>query len=61
LIYGVLGSVLWEVVEHFLERRFPKAWSHRLEHPVNKWVVDPLSNLVGLIVGVLGVVYYRMQ
>jgi hypothetical protein len=59
LVYGAICTVAWEIIEHFLERKFRDAWSWREEHVINKWVTDPISNMIGLLVGVLGVMFYR--
>jgi len=42
----------WEGAEHFLQRAFPETWIV-IEHPLNAWLVDPLSNGVGWLMGAL--------
>jgi hypothetical protein len=57
--YWAASTVAWEVVEHFLERKYPEKWSHTFEHWANKAFVDPATNGIGVLVGVLGVMQFR--
>lgn len=43
-------SLGWEIGEHFLQRKFVETWVV-IEHPLNAWLVDPVSNLAGYLVG----------
>lgn len=43
----------WEVAEHFLQRAYPDVWGDIIEHWANAWVMDPICNAIGVIVGVL--------
>lgn len=50
LIFWLVYSFGWEVAEHFLQRAYPETWVV-IEHPVNAWVIDPVSNGLGWLVG----------
>lgn len=45
-------SYSWEIAEYFLQRHYTEMWVV-VEHPVNAWVVDPLSNGTGWLIGAL--------
>jgi len=44
-------TVSWEVFEHFASRQWTDAWSNVTEHPLNAWLMDPLSNAAGYWTG----------
>ena len=50
--YYVSLSLGWELAEHFLQRTFTEQWSGVIEHWANAWLVDPLANGVGVLIGV---------
>jgi len=52
LIYGLGVGYGWEVLEHFLQRAYPDLWSNHIEHWANAWIVDPVTDLLGLAIGV---------
>lgn len=60
LSYGIAASAVWEAIEYPLQRKYPAKWSNRIESHWNAFLIDPVSNLFGLLVGVLVVYYYRM-
>lgn len=59
LLYSLALSYAWETVEYFLQRKYPDAWSNRIEPWTNSWLGDPLSNLLGAAFGWFVVAYYR--
>ncbi|KPJ58557.1 MAG: hypothetical protein AMJ46_14005 [Latescibacteria bacterium DG_63] len=52
LILWLALSVGWECIEFPLQRAYPETWVV-MESPLNAWVVDPLSNGVGWLIGAL--------
>jgi len=52
IILCVMLSIAWEVPEYFLQRKYIETWVV-VEHPVNSWVIDPISNGAGWFVGTL--------
>lgn len=52
LVVLVALSTGWEAAEYFLSRAYPETWVV-LESPLNAYVVDPLSNGFGYLVGAL--------
>lgn len=42
----------WEGAEHFLQRAYLETWVV-IEHPINAWVMDPLANGIGWVIGAL--------
>lgn len=52
LVWMLALAFGWEIVEHFLQRAYPETWSGVVEHWMNAWVVDPVTDLFGGIVGV---------
>lgn len=52
LIIWLVYSYGWEIPEHFLQRAYPETWVV-IEHPLNAWVMDPLANGVGWLIGAL--------
>lgn len=42
----------WETAEHSLQASNPQIWGGT-EHPINAWIVDPISNGVGWTLGVV--------
>lgn len=61
LLYTAVLGFGWETAEYFLQRRYPEAWSNRLESWSNSWVGDPISNLSGIAFGWFVVAYYRKR
>lgn len=59
LLYTLVGGYAWEVIEYFAQRRWPEKWSGRIETPLNSWVGDPISNLLGATFGWFVVAFYR--
>lgn len=59
LVYGVIGSYLWEGIEYPLQRRYPAHWGYRIESKLNSFVGDPIANLLGVAFGWFVVAYYR--
>ena len=54
-VHVIVCTVLafgWEIPEHFLQRAYPETWV-LIEHPLNAWVVDPLSDGLGWLIGAL--------
>jgi len=45
-------SYTWEAIEYPLQRAYPETWVV-VEHWANAWIVDPLSNGIGWLVGAL--------
>lgn len=41
----------WEVAEHFMQRQWPDMWVV-VEHPLNAWVQDPITDGIGWLIGV---------
>ena len=53
LIYGLIGSYAWEIFEIYGEKKWPAKWGYKIEHPINRWIIDPLTNMLGIFFGVL--------
>lgn len=52
VILWLVCSFGWEIPEHFLQRAYPETWVV-IEHPLNAWLVDPISNGIGWLIGAL--------
>lgn len=48
----LFASYAWEIVEFFLSRSYLETWVV-LEHPLNAWLVDPVTNGLGWLIGAL--------
>lgn len=54
-IHSIIWLVMaygWEAGEYFLQRMYPETWVV-VEHPLNAWVQDPITDGVGYLIGVL--------
>jgi hypothetical protein len=59
IMYGLVGSYIWEIIEYPLQRHYPKRWSNRRESLPNSFISDPICNMTGLIIGVWIVKHYH--
>lgn len=52
ILLWLILSLAWEVPEHFLQRAYTETWVV-IEHPINSWIIDPISNGIGWLFGAM--------
>ena len=52
LCWFVPVAIGWEVFERFAEKKWPAAWSNKVEHWSNAWIGDMLSDGAGFALGI---------
>ena len=59
LLIGLTMAYGWEIFERYAERKWPNIWLNP-ESPLNSYVSDPLTCLVGILFAWWALTYWRV-